>query len=185
VSCAAAFDWRALVAHRLDARLAEPAGWPDAVAHLGACAECRRAALAADPTLVFLRLGEERAGAREPAQELAEVERVRGAVAAMRAASRLGRGRRPSRAGWKRWAAAAVLLPAALSTGRRAELPAGVMTAGITAGMTAVEEPPFPAPAARLPMIELDRPEARVHVGVGPGISNIMVYDENFEGLDV
>lgn len=178
MSCAAAFDWRALVAHRLDARLDEPAGWPKALAHFGACAECRRAALTADPTLVFLRLGEEREGLREPARDQAEIERVRAAVAAMRAASRLERARRPARlAGWKRWAGAAGLAMAALTSGQRAELPAGLPAAEVP-GVAAKE----PGTARMLILEDLNLPEARVHLGVGDRIAGAMIYSE---GLDV
>src|SRR5262249_36619722 len=52
-------DWRGLAAPRFDspgAATGEPAGWAEALAHLDGCPACRRAALEADPTLLFRRL---------------------------------------------------------------------------------------------------------------------------------
>ncbi len=107
-------DWTALTAHRLDKRGGvEPEGWSEALAHFdGGCQLCRKAALKSDPTLVFRRLAQVPAVAMTEAQERAEVDSVRQAVAAMRAASRLEslEGRRRRFAGsWKRWSAAAAL----------------------------------------------------------------------------
>jgi hypothetical protein len=75
-----------------------------------------RAALAADPTLVFRRLPALELSA---AEESAEIESVRRAVAAMRAGRRLERAAYAGSAGrqWSRYAAAAVLALAALSLG--------------------------------------------------------------------
>ncbi len=111
-------DWTALAAWRDDPRAGEPAEWQDALAHFDrGCAGCRRAALSADPTLVFRRLAV--VPAASPAQEASDVESMRRAVAAMRAAGRVeaaGRqGRRIRNMGWKHWAAAAALAVAALS----------------------------------------------------------------------
>jgi hypothetical protein len=111
VSCP---DWTTLAAHRRERRGVEPDGWPAALEHFDSCSACRREALAADPTLVFRRMPEI---AMTPADEAAEVASVRQAVAAMRTASRLEDSQRSS-AGWRRWAAAAVLAVAALSLGR-------------------------------------------------------------------
>jgi hypothetical protein len=74
-------DWPALVARRDGGD--EPPEWRDALVHLDACGDCRDAALAADPTLVFRRL---RHAAVEPA---ADVDSMRQAVAALRRASRV------------------------------------------------------------------------------------------------
>jgi hypothetical protein len=122
-------DWTRLSAHRADPRRAEPAGWELALAHLDGCGECRRIALAADPTLAFRRLAVVDVA---PAGDSGDVEAMREAVAAMRRASRLlppSPGRRRPRSpavdravaaardlfgrGWTR-AAAAVVLAAGL-----------------------------------------------------------------------
>ena len=106
-------DWTALIAGRDDRRGVEPEGWSDALAHFdGGCQLCRKAALRSDPTLVFRRLAQVPAARMTEAQERAEVDSVRQAVAAMRAASRLDKeGRRGvfAAGGWKRWSAAAAL----------------------------------------------------------------------------
>jgi hypothetical protein len=105
-------DWNGLVALR-EREDADPAGWTEAVAHLDACPRCRPQAMAADPLLVFRRLP----GAELPETgERAEAEAMIQAVAAMRTAKRMES--RRSFAGWRRWAAAAVLALAALSMGR-------------------------------------------------------------------
>lgn len=74
-------DWEGLVARR-DAGGREPAGWADAVAHMESCEPCRRAALAADPTLVFRRLP-------AAATDAADADAMRRAVASLRRASRV------------------------------------------------------------------------------------------------
>lgn len=109
-------DWTSLAAHRVG-KGAEPEGWSEALAHFDGCQLCRKQALKADPTLVFRRLPPVSSAAMTEAQEQAEVESVRQAVAAMRAASRLDsrEGRRSTSSGWKRWAAAAALAVAALT----------------------------------------------------------------------
>lgn len=146
-------DWTTLAAHRHARRGVEPDGWPAALEHFDSCAACRREALAADPTLIFRRVPEV---AMTPAGEAAEVASVRQAVAAMRTASRLEASRRSS-AGWRRWAAAAVLAGAALSLGRdggqiREEVPVALST---------------PVPAGELtplPSIDgLNLPDARIY----------------------
>lgn len=111
-------DWTALISERDDRRGVEPGGWSDALAHFdGGCQLCRKAALKADPTLVFRRLAQVPAARMTEAQERAEVDSVRQAVAAMRVASRLEKGSRRgvfargvlAAGGWKRWSAAAAL----------------------------------------------------------------------------
>lgn len=74
-------DWQRLVALR-DAAGREPAGWRDAVTHMESCEPCRRAALAADPTLVFRRLP-------APAVDGTDADAMRRAVAALRRANRV------------------------------------------------------------------------------------------------
>jgi hypothetical protein len=109
-------DWTSLAAHRHGGD-SEPEGWSEALTHFDGCQLCRKQALKADPTLVFRRLPPVSSAAMTAAQEQAEVESVRQAVAAMRAASRLDprEARRSTSSGWKRWAAAAALALAALT----------------------------------------------------------------------
>ena len=109
-------DWTSLAAHRHGGD-SEPEGWSEALAHFDGCQLCRKQALKADPTLVFRRLPPVSSAAMTAAQEQAEVESVRQAVAAMRAASRLDprEARRSTSSNWKRWAAAAALALAALT----------------------------------------------------------------------
>lgn len=74
-------DWERLVARR-DAAGRDPSGWHEAVAHMDGCEACRRAALAADPTLVFRRLP-------APAVDAADADAMRRAVASLRRANRV------------------------------------------------------------------------------------------------
>jgi hypothetical protein len=178
-ACPRATDWPGLVAHRFERHGEEPAGFREGLAHLEGCPECRRAALAADPTLLFQRLAGTPAGAgsRERLDERAEADSVRRAVAAMRTASQLS-GRRPARRwrrwlgkpSWKRWSAAAVLALAALSTGSSRgfrELP-GPAEPLAQEQPDLVELPALPAGVApgvaREPSLDrLNRSESRVY----------------------
>jgi len=166
VSCP---DWSRLSAER-KRDLSEPEGWTEALAHFDSCGLCRKEALAADPLLVFRRLP---AADLTPAAERLEVESMQQAVAAMRTARRLEtRGRF---AGWRRWAAAAVLAAASLGVGRDKSPQLQEEVAAV---------PPVYAPAARpaVPTIEdLDRPGARVYQMGDEGFSISMIIDERFD----
>jgi hypothetical protein len=191
-------DWKALAAWRDDSRAEEPAEWRDALAHFDrGCSLCRRAALAADPTLVFRRL----AAVPEPTplQEASDVESMRRAVAAMRAASRVEEvERRASRTiNWTRWAAAAALAVVALSMpGDDAHFrrtPAGDLMSVATLAAPAVlsldgpEAVPLPAASQAasvedLPSVEgVNRPGARVYHMDGEGMSVVMIVDESLD----
>lgn len=172
-------DWTGLVALRERAadaaNTAEPAGWAEAVAHLDACPRCRREAMAADPLLVFRRLP---VTEMPEAEEQAEAESMRQAVAAMRTARRLES--RRSFAGWRRWAAAAVLTVASLAVGRdkapenlslAAAVPEGVAVAPAVA--TAAIEAPSPAGTAVLE--RLDGSDARVYQVDGKDLTAFMI----------
>ena len=180
-------DWNVLTAHRDDRRGAEPEGWSEALAHFDdGCQLCRKAALKSDPTLVFRRLALVPAVTMTEAQERAEVDSVRQAVAAMRAASRLEKGSRRGvvlpKGGWKRWAVAAALALVTVTVPsddarRSAQIPAGP-----------VEEPlEISAPAARqagnVPVLEgvVDRPGARVYQMGDEELAVVMVFDESFD----
>jgi hypothetical protein len=187
-------DWNALAAHRIDASEIAPAGWPEALEHLNGCPACRRAALLADPTLLFRRLPALPAPFLElsPAAESAEIETIRLAVASMRTARRLAppTERTVSRR-YRHWAAAAVLAGAALSLGSTHPLrPNAGDIAGIADIATAPASRLRVAPPAtprlvsdRVPMVEeLNRPAARVYqMDGGENLSVVMIVDERLD----
>ena len=154
-------DWTALAVRRDD-------GWEAAVEHFDGCTLCRREALAADPLLVFRRLP---AAELTPGEEQAEIDAVRQAVAAMRTAERLER--RRSFAGWRRWAAAAVLAGASLTVGRDR----------VAGPERTTEKPAAPlsvtAPASTLEGV--NRPDARILRMDTEGFSVVMVFDESLD----
>jgi hypothetical protein len=170
VSCP---DWTTLAAHRHERRGVEPEGWRAALEHFDSCSACRREALAADPTLVFRRMP---GMALTPADEAAEVDSMRQAVAAMRTASRLESSRRTF-AGRRRWAAAAVLAVAALSLGRDG---GPIQDHGALATSFAAEA--AGPPAGRLePAVSEDlSPDFQVD---SDEMSVVMLYGDNFGSL--
>lgn len=191
-------DWTLLAAHRLAdapeaAEPADAAAWGEALDHLDACPECRRRAVAADPTLVFRSLP-----AWEP--EPAEVDAMRAGVAALRRAHRVAPGperpleaRTPSRraglrqrTGW-RVAAAAGLASALLSVAPIVErLPgdpagsaatAGRLSAGAGVPIAAfLDDPSLPA------VDDIENPMASVYHIDDEEVGVVMVVDA---GLDV
>lgn len=190
-------DWTLLAAHRLaDApEAAEPADaatWGDALDHLDACPECRRRAVAADPTLVFRSLP-----AWEP--DAAEVDAMRSGVAALRRVHRVAPGpERPleartpfrraalrERTGW-RVAAAAGLASALLSVAPVAERLPGPAGSAASAGRLSVgagvpiaaflDDPSLPA------VDDIDHPTASVYHIDDEEVGVVMVVDA---GLDV
>jgi hypothetical protein len=199
-------DWRALTAHR-DATPAtgEPAGWWEALEHLDGCPACRRAALLADPTLLFRRLPALPAPVLElsPAAEAAEVEAIRQAVAGMRTAQRLAPPReRTISSRYRRWGAAAALAVAALSLGSahplRPGAAANIADAANIANIANLSGLHGAAPlggrgivpavtprlvSERVPMVEeLNRPAARVYqMDGGENLSVVMIVDERLD----
>ncbi len=181
VSCP---DWTALVAlrERADAEgLPEPAGWAAALDHLDGCPRCRRQAVAADPLLVFRRLP----GAEMPARERAEAEAAEAmvqAVAAMRTAERLESRRRF--AGWRRWAAAAVLALASLSVGRDREqllAPQPVTPATPVVSLPEMASPAANSTAGAATLEWLDSSDARVYQLNGKDLSVFMIVDHKID----
>jgi len=181
-------DWMALVALRERAAhaahagdTAEPAGWAEAVTHLDACPRCRREAMAADPLLVFRRLP---VAEMPEAEERAEAESMRQAVAAMRSAKRLES--RRSFAGWRRWAAAAVLTVASLTLGDRApvELNPAVAepaTASAAGAVAVAAAPAAPSPAATAVLERLDGSDARVYQVDGKDLTAFMIVGDKVD----
>ena len=174
---AACPDWTALAAHRRDRDGAEPAAWGEAQAHLDGCPDCRRAAPAADPTLLFRRL----ARLEAPLDERAEVEAVLQGVTALRAARRVaarsGHGR-----SWARWAAAAVLAFLALSMDNEG-LPRALRSAG---GAPSFAAAAVPAAIGRLPLLDgIEGPDARSDARIyhleGENLSVVMIVDESLD----
>jgi len=185
VSCP---DWTSLTAHRLDKRGgAEPEGWSDALAHFdGGCQLCRKAALKADPTLVFRQLARVPAATMTEAQERAEVDSVRQAVAAMRAASRLeslkGRRRGFAAGGWKRWSAAAALALVTVTAPsddarRAAQLRDDLVEESLEVSVQAVRQ------TGAAPILEggVDLPGTRVYQLGDNELSVVMVFNESFD----
>jgi hypothetical protein len=181
VSCP---DWTGLVALRERAadaaNTAEPAGWAEAVTHLDACPRCRREAMAADPLLVFRRLP---VTEMPEAMEQAQAESMRQAVAAMRTAKRLES--RRSFAGWRRWAAAAVLAVASLAVGNKApvELNPGAASEAVTASaaVAAAAAPADPSPAATAVLERLDGSDARVYQVDGKDLTAFMIVGDKVD----
>jgi len=180
VNAAACPDWTALAAHRRDRDGAEPAAWGEALAHLDGCPACRRAAPAADPTLLFRRL----ARVEAPLDERAEVEAVLQGVTALRAARRVaarsGHGR-----SWARWAAAAVLAFLALSMDNEG-LPRALRSAGGAPSLTAAAAPAAIGAMGRLPLLDgIEGPDARSNARIyhfeGEDLSVVMIVDESLD----
>jgi len=182
-------DWRGLARRRGPLHGADPAGWDDAVTHFeNGCPSCRRAALLAEPMLVFRRLrGSAAAGAAEmsAAQEASEVDSVRQAVAALRAAGRVDASRSRRFVHW-RWAAAAALTAAALSIpadnawqqhqDRRA------LASPAAAALRGAILPAAFSGDAELPTVEgVNRPGARIYHMDGEGLSVVMIVDESLD----
>lgn len=158
-TCRTHDNWKALLAHRLDAELPEPVELDRALAHLAGCDPCRQRALAEDPSLVFhpavFRPAAEPAGT----DMAAEVTAMQRAVRTMRRAERVESASAQaqvaggSRGGWRRfvggvtpgaagrWAAALVAATAALLLGAGAWVgPPGTQLAFEAAGSA----PPSP-----------------------------------------
>jgi hypothetical protein len=171
-------DWSALAARRQHE--GSELEWTEAVEHFDGCTLCRRDAVAADPLLVFRRLP---VVEMTPAEESSEVAAMRQAVAAMRTGKRLEA--RRSFAGWRRWAAAAVLAVVSLGVSRDREpkLDLAVMAPQAPASQASGSA----APGTSVPVLDgVDRPEARVYQWDSDEVSSVFIVDESFaESLDV
>jgi hypothetical protein len=154
----------------------EPEGWTEALEHFDGCPSCRSEALKADPLLLFRRLP---VAELTPAEERSEVESMRLAVTALRHAGRLESRRRF--AGWRRWAAAAVLAVASLAVTR--DRAPQLVTAAVVTPLPALRQAPvLPADQEPLAIEGLSRPGRRVYqIPDGRDLSVIWIVDESLE----
>lgn len=173
-------DWRSLLAHRFDDNLEVPVGWPAAEVHLADCAECRRDALAIDPTLAFRGAA---AWTSAPGESAAIVQ----AVHTLRRASDLesttaGARREPivrARSRDRGPAAAAALFALVLALRPATTSHNEVSRVNFDPVPTA-QLLPAARPAA--PAIEgVDRPDARVYEWGADDLSVVMVVDESLD----
>lgn len=177
-------DWQSLVAARDAEPAVDPPTWAEARRHAAGCDRCRRAALAADPLLLFARLPE----ATVTPAELADMQ---SAVAALVRAGRVGHaaaiGHRVHPPADSRRAAAARFAAAlgvcsllALSGAPRPQPPtldtlaAGGDLAGL--GMAADD-------AASMGSVveELDRPGARIYELPQSDMAVVMIVDASLD----
>jgi hypothetical protein len=160
-------DWSVLAARRQRNVADEYAEWTAAVEHFDACTLCRRDAVAADPLLVFRRLP---VVEMTPAEESSEVAAMRQAVAAMRTGKRLEA--RRSFAGWRRWAAAAVLAVVSLSVSRDQE-------PGLDPVVTAPRAlKPVASQGTSVPVLDgVDDPDVRVYHVDSAEVSSVIIID--------
>jgi hypothetical protein len=170
----------ALVAARLE-RLddAEALLSAAALAHLEECGECRRAALALDPTLALLPLVERETAADDEVESmLRAVETLRRSPAARRRAPAVSTG----------WRTAAAIV---LAAGALYQLPARGPRIAARPSADAVLESLASRPVdnelvraefSGQPVLEdLDRPDARVYQLGGDDVSVVMIVDETLD----
>ena len=168
-------DWRRLAAAR-DASPDDPQGWEEALVHLESCAPCRRAAVEADPTLIFRRLPALAVGADEVEAMRLRVSALRGARAVAGPAGRL----LPRRLAWQPVAAAAALVVTMLA-GDHA--PGGAPGAGSARAAAFRAMPPeLGAELAAQPLLEeLDQPYDHVVQWNAEDVSVVLVVDERLD----
>ncbi len=156
-------------------------------AHLDTCDDCRREAVAVDPSLLF--------GLRAAAPETGtgdEIEAMQQAVTTMRRAARVEGRPEGGKSGldrvWTRWAAAAILTVAGLTYGGLGldgwDRRSGVQTPEATSPREARVESLPGVKAAHVPVFEgLDRPEARVYdwTNEDSDVAVLMIVDENLD----
>ncbi len=162
-------DWRLLVSQREREPGRDPDGWEAARRHLDECAACRRAAIAADPLLVFAPLG----AAAPPA---GREEEMLASVTALVRAERLERRRRlPSGPALGRLAAGLGVFALLGLTGGPSPDRAWAPAAQV-AGVDRLADAP---PAAILE--DLDRPQARVYELPQSDLALVMIVDASLD----
>jgi hypothetical protein len=175
LSCARSVDWPALLAHRFERHADEPAGYADALAHAGACVDCRRAALRLDPSLLFGVLGEPTREAEHEREADGEVERMLAAVDNLRRLQRIEAVRpRRHKSHW-RWPAAAGFLIALLSLA-----PASVVQrAGSLPPAAALS---LPAQWSIAPVVEPLGGEARIYeLDSASDLAVVLIVDQTID----
>jgi len=153
-----------------------------ALSHFEECGECRRNALALDPTLALLPLVEREAAAATAADD--DVEAMLQAVETLR---RSPAGRRRSTAVSIGWRTAAAI---ALAVGALYQLPARgprIVRPSADAVLESLASRPVDNEVVRAefsgqPVLEdLDRPDARVYQLGGDDVSVVMIVDETLD----
>ncbi|HEV8631885.1 MAG TPA: hypothetical protein VGV61_16335 [Thermoanaerobaculia bacterium] len=160
-------NWRQLAATR-DAAPGDPPGWEEALRHLDGCAACRRAAVAADPTLAFRRLA-------PPSLADDEAEAMRLRVAALRGAGGvMPPARRPRARHLAAAASVALVLLTGTSVPRQSRPDAA---ASSVRSLPSPLPPALPAELAAEPLVELDKPYDHVVQWNGDDLSVVLVVD--------
>lgn len=163
----ACYEWESLVAHRYAEGASEPPQWDEAMAHAGHCDDCRRAALAADPSLVFL-------GCSPTDLTEGELTELRRSIPVTVRMMRVDRAASDGAARRRRIAVAAMLVVGVLATATTVSRKQALQVEPLSAALPA-------APLER-PMLEaLDRPAARVYELGSDGLSLVMVVDESLD----
>ncbi len=182
-------DWTRLAAERRDAAgtqgAPEPAEWAGALAHLDDCPRCRRAALEADPLLLFRRLPRIESDAED-------VRHVRAGVEALRSMRRIegedaGGARAPEGRWWRRAAVAAGLAGMLLGVHPSAHDGSAAMDSaarlGFGANLARTAPASYPEDVSEWAAVdEIERPNASVYHFDGDDVGVVMVVDA---GLDV
>lgn len=162
-------DWRSVTAWRRGDGAA-PAGWREALEHLGDCAPCRRSVAELDPTLLLV-------GAATPAPmvEEGEIEALSSTVRSMVAAERLASVRQPlDRRALLAAAALVVLLATPLGLSRFAERTV-VPAAAPEVAAASLEI------AAAPPVEEVQPAGARVYQIGTEELPVVLIFDENLD----
>jgi hypothetical protein len=164
-------SWSTLVVHRYRRLGEEPAGWQEALCHLETCERCRREALLADPTLLFVD--------RMPVESTADPAIGVGDVLARARLEEQG-----SRLRRRIWlaAAAALILTLGLSQGVRRLVPSEsdstVASPARPAGEPVVELQTSP----ELPLIDgLANPETRVYQVAAGDMDFVVIVDASLD----
>lgn len=178
-------DWRTLVAARAADSWVDSPAWTEACRHLAECSCCRRAALAADPLLVF-------AGLPERVASSSEIASMQAAVASLVRAGRVGRragsesaGRGAPPAGLRsvtRFAAALGACTLLALSGAPRPHSAGTGGRAAAGDFVAIQEAAVEGVAQMQSTVEeLDRPGARVYDLPQADMAVVMIVDASLD----
>lgn len=166
-------DWSSLVAHRYHADAEEPAGWWEAVSHLKSCERCRREALLADPTLLFVD--------QLPVEPAAE--RPFGSREVLALAGRRPEGTRTLSRSWLA-AAAALVLALGLAQGARRLVPAQAESAPQSTA-TALDQAVEERVALEMPLVDgIENSDSRIYQVAAGEMDFVLIVDEGLELTD-